>query len=171
MTSLGVLAAQPDTAVVSALVVYPAASVVLVGNWRAVIVTGKLFGLLMETVTSPLPPGYSWFVPPLVALMVRLLMAADWDSPAEPPFSPTTQFVAAYAALAARRLPQTAETIFLFLDHRVVCMFPVFPSHRRSSGTYRRSECRSNGGELEQKTSTSGISGDLLRRAAGRKWR
>jgi hypothetical protein len=57
MTSLGVVLRQPGLVVVRALVEYPVAYVVLLGSWSAVTVTGNGFGLLMETVTSPLPPG------------------------------------------------------------------------------------------------------------------
>jgi hypothetical protein len=48
---------QPVCVVVSALVVYPVAHVVLVGSWTAVTVTGKGFGFEIVSTTSPVPPG------------------------------------------------------------------------------------------------------------------
>jgi hypothetical protein len=46
--------------------------------------------------------------------MVTFEMVADWPSPDEPPFRPTTQLVAAYDATPAKRMPQATETIFIF---------------------------------------------------------
>jgi hypothetical protein len=62
-----------------------------------VIVTGYGFGFEMVTTTSPVPPGYIRFVADgePTALIVRFEIAADWPSPEDPEFSPTTQFVAA----------------------------------------------------------------------------
>jgi hypothetical protein len=91
------------------------AKVALVGSWTAVIVTGYGFGLEIVTTTSPVPPGYIRFVADgdATALIVRFEIEADWPSPEDPEFSPTTQFVAAYAPTPARRMPHTADTIFV----------------------------------------------------------
>jgi hypothetical protein len=131
ITSLGVVATHPVWVVVSALVVYPVAYVVFVGSCNAVIVTGNGLGLLMLTTTSPVPPGYIKFVADgdATAVIVRFEMAADSPSPEDPLFKPTSQLVAANAAVPASNIPHTAETIFLFLDHRVVCMFPSSRVH------------------------------------------
>jgi hypothetical protein len=69
----------------------------------------------MVTTTSPFPPGYIRFVADgdATAPIVRFEIAADWPSPEDPEFSPTTQFVAAYAPTPARRMPHTADTIFV----------------------------------------------------------
>lgn len=95
MTSLGVDARQPACVVVSPLVVYPVAYVVLVGRFTAVIVTGKELGLVMVSTTSPLPPGYNWSVAEglATAAIVRLETLADCASPEEPAATPTTQLV------------------------------------------------------------------------------
>jgi len=54
-------------------------------------------GFEIVTTTSPVPPGYMRFVADgdATALMVRFEIGADWPSPEEPEFSPTSQFVAA----------------------------------------------------------------------------
>src|SRR5690348_3402052 len=57
MTSLGVVAEQPATGLVSAASEYPAAYVVFVGNQKPCSVTGYGFGLLIESTTSPTAPG------------------------------------------------------------------------------------------------------------------
>jgi len=97
ITSLGVLTVHPACGVVRLLAVKPPAYVVLEGRFTAVIVTGYGFGFEMVTTTSPLPPGYSRLVAEgdETAEMLRLEMVADWSSPLDPAFSPTTQFVAA----------------------------------------------------------------------------
>ena len=53
--------------------------------------------MVIVATTSPFPPGYSRLEATglATAVMVRLVMAADWPSPDEPEFSPTTQLVAA----------------------------------------------------------------------------
>jgi hypothetical protein len=71
--------------------------------------------LEIVTTTSPVPPGYMRLVADgdATALIVRFEIEADWPSPEDPEFSPTTQFVAAYAPTPARRMPHTADTIFV----------------------------------------------------------
>jgi hypothetical protein len=46
------------------------------------------------------------------AVTVMFEMLADWASPEDPEFRPTTQLLAAYAAPPAIRAPSTAETTF-----------------------------------------------------------
>jgi len=97
VTSLGVLARQPGSDVVRALVVYPVAYVVFVGSCTAVMVTGYGFGLAIVTTTSPVAPGYRRPSAAGVAAaeMIRLEFDAERACPDEALATPTTQLVAA----------------------------------------------------------------------------
>jgi len=97
VTALGVAAKHPVWVADRALLVYPMAYVVLVGNCTAVIVTGYGLRLLIDTTTSPVPPGYNRLVAAgdATAVIVKFAMVADCPSPLEPAPSPTTQFVTA----------------------------------------------------------------------------
>ncbi len=68
-----------------------------VGRFTAVIVTGYELGLAMVTTASPVLPGNNRLEGDGLdtAEIVRLAMVADYPSPEEPAFRPTTQFVAA----------------------------------------------------------------------------
>jgi hypothetical protein len=119
-----VLDEHPVWAVERALVVKPDAKVRLVGRFTPVTVTGMEFGLVIVTTTSPFPPGNSTLVAAgdATALMVRFDTDADCDSPEEPPVRPTVQLVAAYAATAARTLPETTEAIRTLRECRQRCV-------------------------------------------------
>lgn len=69
------------------------------------------------------------------ALMVRFEIVADWPSPDEPPFRPTTQLVAAYAPAPANTMPRAMDTAFILEANFGVFIGPVGPLVVRSSAS------------------------------------